>query len=212
MPTDFEDASIVTAGALLAAARVAAIMVHGRNAGPRNILDLVPRLDRPDVAYLAPAAPNGTWYPFSFMAPIEQNEPHLTTALGTLERLLDRLTSRGIASERLVVIGFSQGACLSAEFAVRHARRFGGIVLFSGGLIGPPGTTWQAPPAFDGTPIFLGCSDTDAHVPKTRVDESAAVFARLGARVTERIYPGMGHLVNDDEIGEARRILDAVGC
>jgi len=210
-------ASVVAAGAPLDEARAVMIMVHGRNAGPRNILDLVPRLEPrtanaepPSFAYLAPAAPTGSWYPYSFLAPIEQNEPHLTAALDTIRRLVEAVIARGFASDRVMLLGFSQGACLSAELAVRHARRYGGLVLFSGGLIGPPGTTWNQQPAFAGTPVFLGCSDVDAHVPKTRVDESAAVFTRMGAQVTERIYPGMGHLVNDDEMAAARRMMDAV--
>ncbi|MGH9203868.1 MAG: alpha/beta hydrolase, partial [Vicinamibacterales bacterium] len=108
------------------------------------------------------------------------------------------------------LLGFSQGACLTAEFAVRHAGRFGGLLIFSGGLIGPPGTTWNSPGSFDGTPVFLGCSDVDAHIPKQRVEESAAVFARMGADVTARLYSGMGHLVNDDEIAFARVVMDEI--
>ncbi len=176
------------------------IMVHGRNAAPANILDLVPRFARPDFTYLAPAAAGGTWYPFSFMAEREKNEPGLSSALWVLEHLVADVVARGISADHVILLGFSQGACLTSEFAVRHAARYGGVVAYSGGVIGEPGTTWNNPGSFDGTPVFLGCSDVDAHVPKTRVDESAAVFKRMGAAVTERIYPGMGHLVNDDEI------------
>ena len=190
------------------------IMVHGRNAAPSSILDLVPRFDRPAWTYLAPAAANHTWYPYSFMAETARNEPALSSALAALERLVEDVAARGIRREHLVLLGFSQGACLTAEFAVRHASRasgrYGGIVVFSGGLIGPPGTTWDHPGSFDGAPVFLGCSDVDAHVPKARVDESAAVFARMGADVTARIYAGMGHLVNDDEIAFAQRVMDRV--
>lgn len=187
------------------------ILVHGRNAAPANILDLLPRLDRPRFACLAPAAAGGAWYPNSFMAARETNEPGISSALGVLESLVADLLSRGYASEKIVLLGFSQGACLSAEFAVRHPRRYGGVMVLSGGLIGAPGTTWDdVTGSLGGAPVFLGCSDVDAHIPAARVLESEAVFRRMGANVTRRLYPGMGHLVSDDEIGEVQRVLDEV--
>ncbi len=213
---------VVTAGASLSEAGAVMIMVHGRNAGPRNILELVPFVDpdgpdrparppaRPGFAYLAPGAANNTWYPYSFMADTARNEPGLSSGLQVIRDLVADVVTRGIPKERIVLLGFSQGACLTSEFAVRHAGRYGGIIVFSGGLIGPPGTTWSHPGSFDGTPVFLGCSDVDAHVPKTRVDESAEVFRRMGAVVTERIYPAMGHLVNDDEMLFARTLMNHV--
>ena len=202
--------SVVEAGAPLGQAPAAVIMVHGRNAGPANILDLLPRLARPHLTYLAPAAANRTWYPHSFMAEIASNEPGLSSGLGVLESLVARILAAGIPRSRIVLLGFSQGACLTAEFAVRHASRFGGVVVFSGGVVGPPGTRWDYAARFDGTPVFLGCSDRDSHVPESRVTESAELFSRMGADVTKRIYPGMGHLVNDDEIAYAQGLLDAV--
>jgi predicted esterase len=144
------------------------------------------------------------------MAPRAQNEPGISSGLLVLERLVAEVVTAGVPKTRIVLAGFSQGACLTAEFAVEHAERFGGVILYSGGLIGAPETTWDYPGSFGGTPVFLGCSDVDAHVPKTRVDESAAVFARMGATVTERIYPGMGHLVNDDEIAFTRDLMAEV--
>ena len=201
---------VIEAGVPLGQAPAAVIMVHGRNAGPANILDLVPRLARPNLTYLAPAAANRTWYPHSFMAGIASNEPGLSSGLGVLESLLARTQAAGIPPSRIVLLGFSQGACLTAEFAVRHASRFGGVVLFSGGVIGPPGTRWDDAGRFDGTPVFLGCSDQDSHVPESRVRESAELFRRMGADVTKRTYPGMGHLVNDDEIAFAQELLAAV--
>ena len=201
---------VVAAGAPIQGAKGVVIMVHGRGAGPENILDLVPVLERPTLAYLAPAAANSTWYPFSFMTETAKNEPFLSSALQRLADLLGEIESHGHPRERIVLLGFSQGACLASEFAVRHASRFGGVIAFSGGLIGPPGTSWDRSGSFSGTPVFLGCSDVDAHVPKTRVDESAAVFSRMHAAVTERIYPGMGHTINDDEITHAQKILDSV--
>ena len=205
---------MLTAGAPLGTGRAVAIMVHGRNARPEDILTLVPALEggarESSVTYLAPAAANRTWYPFSFLTEIAKNEPYLSSALSTLDSLVRDVVARGIGRERIVLLGFSQGACLAAEFAVRHAGRYGGVVAFSGGVIGPPGTQWDLPGSFEGTPVFLGCSDTDAHVPVTRVQETAEVFARMGADVVTRLYPGMGHVVNDDEISEARRILDRI--
>ena len=201
---------LATEGAPLGKSAVVVIMVHGRNAAPRNILSLVPSFGRPDLTYLAPAAAGGTWYPLSFMADKEKNEPGLSSALWVLEQLVRHVVSSGIRENRIVLLGFSQGACLTSEFAASHADRYGGVVLYSGGLIGPPGTAWNYSGSFAGTPVFLGCSDVDAHVPRTRVDESAAVFQRMGATVTERIYPGMGHLVNEEEIMFTRTLLDEI--
>ena len=186
-------------------------MLHGRGAGAENILELVPLLDRSQFTYLAPAAAGNTWYPYSFMSAIERNEPYLSSALGRIDALVSEVAARGVPKARIVLLGFSQGACLAGEFACRHAARFGAVVMWSGGLIGPPGTTWNNPGGFDGTPVFLGCSDRDPHIPKERVDESAAVFTRMAADVTERIYPGMGHTVNDDEIAFVQTLLDGVG-
>jgi predicted esterase len=199
---------VAEAGVPLGRGSGVVIMAHGRNAGPANILDLVPRLARPDLTYLAPAAANHTWYPYGFMADIATNEPGLSSGLAVLAALVAQVETAGIPRSRIVLMGFSQGACLTAEFAIRHASRYGGVVIFSGGLVGPPGTRWDYPGAFDDTPVFLGCSDRDSHVPASRVHESADLFAQRGAAVTKRIYPGMGHLVNDDEIALAQRILD----
>jgi predicted esterase len=197
-------------GAALAESRAAVIMIHGRGAGPKNILDLVPALAHPDVTYLAPAAAGGTWYPYSFMAPMEQNEPGITSGISVIHRLIDEVLAAGIPAARVMLLGFSQGACLACTAAQRRPDRYGGIIAFSGGLIGPPGTTWNENGGFRSTPVFFGCSDRDAHVPESRVRESAAVFERMGALVTTRIYPGMGHLVNEDEIGHARELLAGI--
>lgn len=206
-----EGQPVLEVGKPLGEAPVAVIMVHGRNAGPENILDLVPRLARSEVTYLAPAAANRSWYPYSFMAEIASNEPGISSGIAVLASLVARVEAAGIPRDHVVVLGFSQGACLATEFAVRHASRFGGVVAFSGGAIGPPGTTWDESGRFDGTPVFFGCSDVDSHVPASRVIESAELCARMGASVTKRIYPGMGHLVNDDEIAWAQGLIDSVG-
>jgi phospholipase/carboxylesterase len=182
-------------------------MIHGRGAGPENILDLVPAIGHPDTAYLAPAAAGGTWYPQSFMAPMDQNEPGITSGISVIHALIDEVTAAGIPAERIMLLGFSQGACLACTAAQRRPDRYGGVMVFSGGLIGPPGTTWRENGLFRSTPVFFGCSDLDAHVPEARVRESAAVFERMGALVTTRIYPAMGHLVNQEETAFARELL-----
>ena len=192
-------------------ARATMIMVHGRNAGPANILDLVPVLDRPDFLYVAPAAAGGTWYPFSFMAPRERNEPGISSGLAVIDSLVTDLVSQGFASHQIMLLGFSQGACLTSEFSIRHPRRYGGVMALSGGLIGEPGTRWDdVTVSLDGTPVFLGCSDVDSHIPAERVLESEVVFRRLGADVTRKLYPGMGHTVIPDEIEHVQRVMDAV--
>jgi predicted esterase len=201
---------VVAAGLPLGEGTGVVILIHGRGAGPRNILDLLPRLDRPSLTYLAPGAAGGTWYPLSFLADIPRNEPFLSSALGAIGHLVDDVVARGVARERMCIAGFSQGACLTSEFVARHPARYGGVIAFTGGLIGPPGTPRAYPGMFDGTPIFLGCSDVDAHVPLERVEETASVFRTMGASVDLRVYPRMGHLVNDDEIMAAREILDRI--
>ena len=202
---------VVHAGADLSTAGAAMIMVHGRNAGPGNILTLSDAIGRPQVACLAPTAAGGTWYPLSFMADRTANEPGLSSALSVIESIVIDLMRRGFPAHKIMLLGFSQGACLASEFSIRHPRRYGGVLVLSGGLIGAPGTTWDDVTAsLDGTPVFLGCSDVDGHIPKERVIESEAVFARLGARVTRRLYPDMGHLVNDDEIAHVQSIVDGV--
>ena len=201
---------MLRAGAAPDAARAAMIMIHGRNAGPANILDLVPVLDRPEVLYVAPAAAGGTWYPLSFMAPREQNEPGISSGLAVIESLVNDLMTV-FAPHQIMLLGFSQGACLTSEFSIRHPRRYGGVMVLSGGLIGPPGTSWDAvTTSLDETPVFLGCSDVDSHIPAERVLESEAVFRRLGAAVTRKLYPGMGHTVIGDEIEQVQRVMDAV--
>jgi phospholipase/carboxylesterase len=199
-------------GAPLESAAAVMIMVHGRGAGPADILSLAAALDIPSVACLAPAASGDTWYPNPFIAPREKNEPWLSSALGVIESLVVDAIARGFPPEKVIVLGFSQGACLSGEFSIRHPRRYGGVCMLSGGLIGAPGTTWDdiTTTALKNTPVFLGCSDIDAHIPKERVVESEAVFKRLGARTKRILYPGMGHLVNEDEISHVQHVVDEV--
>jgi predicted esterase len=198
---------VLRRGAAVADARLAAIFLHGRGASAEDILDLAAQLSATDVSFLAPQAAGHSWYPYSFLSPLAQNEPGLTSALGVISRLLQELATEGVTPDRVVLLGFSQGACLAQEFAARHAQRYAGVVGLSGGLIGPPGTPRTYPGAFEGTPVFLGCSDVDAHIPVERVRESADVFRRMAANVDERIYPRMGHTVNRDELEAVDALL-----
>lgn len=200
-------ARVLAAGTPLGQATAAMILVHGRGATAEDILSLGRELGRPDLAYLAPQAEGYSWYPYSFLAPMERNEPGLSNGLALLGHLVERLGSEGIPPERTVLLGFSQGACLTLEYAARNARRFAGVAGLSGGLIGPPGTPRDYPGSFDGTPVFLGCSDRDPHIPLERVKETTQVLTRMGAQVTERIYPAMGHTVNEDELERVRALL-----
>ena len=198
---------ILHRGVAIADARLAAVLIHGRGASAEDILSLSQEFSADDVAYLAPQAAGNTWYPYSFLAPTAQNEPGLSSALGVIAAILASLEARGVPATRIVLMGFSQGACLASEFAARHARRYAGIAALSGGLIGPSGTTRDYAGTFDGTPVFMGCSDVDPHIPLERVRESAEVFRRMGATVDERIYRGMGHTVSQDEIDAVNEIL-----
>jgi predicted esterase len=186
-------------------------MVHGRGADTNDMRGLAEILAQPDLAYLAPQAAGGSWYPYSFLAPTPRNEPFLSSALQVLNRLLARLGTEGLAPERVVLLGFSQGGCLALEYAARHARRYGGVVGLSGGLIGPKGTPRDYAGQLANTPVFLGCSDTDPHIPLERVHETARVLGALGGAVTERIYPGLGHGINEDEIKHVRGLLARFG-
>ncbi len=207
---------VATTGAPLGDARAAVILVHGRGATAESILQLADAFALADVAYLAPQAAGNAWYPFSFLAPIEQNEPGISSGIEMIDEVRRRIEAAGIPADRTVVLGFSQGACLGLEYAARHPRRYGGVVAYSGGLIGTGKRTGAEPPddktfeydgSLDGTPVFLGCSDVDMHIPVERVHKSADVMNQLGADVTERIYEGMGHTIIEDELAFARSLL-----
>jgi predicted esterase len=188
------------------------ILIHGRGASAESMVPLAEALAGEalqEMAVLIPQAIGSVWYPQRFIAPIEENEPYLSSALTIVTGLLEELVTAGLSPDRIVIGGFSQGACLSAEYAARNPRRYGGILVFSGGIIGPPGTDFAGQYAGDlaGTPAFVGCSDTDFHIPLERVHETTAALTGLGAEVIERVYPGMGHTINEDELAAAREIL-----
>lgn len=200
-------ARVLGAGAPLETATGALIALHGRGAGAGDIIGLALEIAPDDVAIIAPEAVGNTWYPYRFTEPFERNEPYLSSALARVAGIIDDLVGRGFAPERIALMGFSQGACLALETVARNPRRYASAIGFSGGLIGPPGTSFAYPGSLDGTPVFLGCSDVDAHIPVERVHETAHALERMGAVVDERIYPGMAHTVNHDELKATRRQL-----
>ncbi len=197
-------------GEQLEHARAAVVMVHGRGGSADDILTLSDEIGVPGLAYIAPQAAGNSWYPHSFLSPIAKNEPGISSGLAAIAGVLETIERAGIPAERVMMLGFSQGACLSLEFTARAARRYGGIVGLSGGLIGPDGTPRGYSGLLAGTPVFLGCSDVDPHIPEARVIETATVLRRLGGDVDMRIYPGMGHTINEDELEAVRGMMRSV--
>jgi predicted esterase len=202
-----EDMPVARLGPEPAQARAVCVLLHGRGRDAADVLSLAERIGDPGVAFLAPQARGNTWYPQSFLAPLEDNEPYLGSALATVGALLDGLGDLG----RVVLGGFSQGACLAAEYALRHPRRYGGLLLYTGGAIGPPGTEWPDRGSFAGTPAYLGTADPDDWVPVERVRETAARLRAQDADVTVQVFAGMDHLVNDEEIAAGRALLSGCG-
>jgi phospholipase/carboxylesterase len=198
---------VLAAGAPLDRARAVMLMAHGRGASAEDILSLSEEFPDSDFAYLAPQAAGSVWYPLGFLSPIAANEPGLSSALAVLAEIEGRVNEAGIPPERIVLLGFSQGACLVLEYAARNARRYGGVAGLSGGLIGPDGTPRDYGGSFAGTPVFLGCSVTDPHIPRRRVEHTNEVFQSLGAEVTMRLYPEPGHSVNEDEVEFVRNMI-----
>lgn len=202
---------LFTSGKALGESSAAMILIHGRGATAPSILELAELLPHANMAYLAPQAANNTWYPNSFLSPIGGNEPGLSSALQVIADLVMQIEAAGIPAQNIVIGGFSQGACLASEFVARHARRYGGVLVFSGGVIGPPGTPRDYRGSLDGTPVFVGCSDTDFHIPVGRVHETAEALAQLGGEVDKQIYPSMDHTIIQDEIDRAQHIVEQVG-
>jgi phospholipase/carboxylesterase len=198
------------AGEPIGIARAAMLMVHGRGASAVDILSLSDQFDQSGFAYFAPQAAENTWYPNRFLVPLAENEPWLSSALAFVGEVFTEIVKAGILPERVMLLGFSQGACLMLEYAARNAIRYGGIVGLSGALIGPDHTPRDYEGSLAGTPVFLGCSDVDFHVPKERVDQTAEIFKKLGGEVTERLYPNLDHSVNQDEIDIVREMMQSL--
>jgi predicted esterase len=201
---------VYASGESLEKARTALLMVHGRGASAQDILSLSMEVDQPAFAYIAPQAAGGTWYPYSFLEPIDRNQPWLNSALSQLDQLIQHIDQAGVPPEMVILVGFSQGACLALEYAARHPRRYGGITGFSGGLIGAEIENSRYQGSLDGTPVFLGCSNIDPHIPEERVRESEQVLQRLGGEVNTKIYPRMGHTVNQDELDHLSEMMKAL--
>lgn len=182
-------------------------MLHGRGGSAADILSLAAYIDVEDFALVAPEATGNTWYPYSFLAPPAQNEPWLSSALELLDELVTDLYQKGVEPENLYFLGFSQGACLTLEFVARNAERYGGVVAFTGGLIGDQLNRENYEGDFDNTPIFIGTSNPDPHVPLGRVQATTSILKELGANVTEKVYPGMGHTISQDEIDWANKLV-----
>ncbi len=197
------------AGEPLASARAAMILLHGRGATAEDVMTIATEVHQPRWAYFAPQAAGNSWYPNPFTAPLESNEPYLSAALDVVSRLVERIEST-VPAQRLVLLGFSQGGCLALEWAARNARRYGGVVGLSAGLIGPDDAPRDYPGAFDATPVFLGCSDVDPYIQMSRVVESGEVFKRMGADVTVRFYPGMAHAVSIEELATIRELTSSI--
>ena len=202
-----QESEIAEYGASLSHSKAAMVMVHGRGATAQSMFPLADEFAQPDFHYRAPQAHNHTWYPYSFLAPKEQNQPGISSGIQVLHDLLNNITATGIPAEKIILLGFSQGACLATEFAARHPQKLGGVVAFSGGLIGPEVDASNYAGSMEQTPAFLGCSDRDPHIPKERVDKTEEIFSKLNANVTKRIYEGMGHTVNKDEIKAVRGMM-----
>ncbi|QEN86078.1 phospholipase [Labrys sp. KNU-23] len=202
--------SIATTGASLDKAKAAVILLHGRGAAAESMFGLADIFEQPDIAYFAPQAPGGTWYPYSFLAALDRNEPHLSSSLAEVGNAVSWLQGKKLDLARIALLGFSQGGCLALEFAARNAHRYGAVIGLSAGLIGPDRTPRDYAGSLADTPVFLGCSDIDPHIPAERVRESSRVLSALGGQVVERIYPGMGHEINDDEVDQVRALLSAL--
>ncbi|WP_234570611.1 alpha/beta hydrolase [Rhodohalobacter sp. 614A] len=202
-----QNSNTVTAGVSPGDADLAMILIHGRGTSAESIITLANEFDTGNIHYRAPQANHHTWYPYSFLQPTERNEPGLSSGLQVIFDMISDLETEGIPKEKIILLGFSQGACLATEFVARHPSKYGGLVALSGGLIGETVQPENYEGNLAGMPYFVGCSDVDPHIPVERVNESVEVLKSLGAEVTKKIYPGMGHTVNRDEIDHIQKII-----
>lgn len=201
---------VLVVGASLEEARAAVVLLHGRGATASGILRSLPDRAPTGFAYLAPQAPGYEWYPQPFTAPLEHNEPHLSSSLALVSEILAHLDGAGLTADKVILYGFSQGACLALEYAARNPQRYGGVVGLSGGLIGPEGLEREAKGSLRGSPVFLGCSDQDPHIERSRVELTAEVLAGMGAEVRLQFYPGLGHTINQDELDAVLKLMQEV--
>ena len=197
----------ITDGVPLNSAKKALIMIHGRGASTHDILSISKHLNVADYALVAPQAENRTWYPYSFLVPINENEPSFSKSLEAIHNVVVAIQQNGIEKENIYFLGFSQGACLALEFTARNAAKYGGIVAFTGGLIGDKVYEDHYKGNFENTPIFIGTSDPDFHVPVERVNETETLLKKMGAAVTKKIYDNMGHTISQDEIDIVNEII-----
>jgi predicted esterase len=204
--------AILMAGEPLEHARAVMVLVHGRGSSASDILSLRSEFPKEGLAYLAPQAANQTWYPYRFNVATSNNEPWLTSALDTIDQIVSQVIDQGIRTEQVILLGFSQGACLVLEYTARHPRRYGGVVGLSGGLIGADDEPRRDRGDLAGTPVLLGCSDRDFHIPVVRVHQAAAVLTALGAQVDKRIYPNLGHTINKDEVAAIQAMIERLVC
>ncbi len=191
-------------------ADAAMVLLHGRGSSSSDIKELATLFHSDRFAFIAPGAEGGAWYPYSFLSPIARNEPYLSRSLARIKVLLERIRASGITPSRTMLLGFSQGACLALEFTAREPGNYAAVVGLSGGLIGPPGTAWQTKGRADALTVFLGCGEPDPHIPIERVEQTARFFTSTGARVEKRIYPGLGHSINQDEIEQVKKLMSGI--
>lgn len=199
--------NIITAGKDISEAKKVLILLHGRGGNAHDMLAFADHFTLDDFSLLAPQATNNSWYPYSFLAPPAQNEPWLSSALEILNNMLEEIKSKGIASENIYFAGFSQGACLTAEFVSRNAAKFGGVIIFTGGLIGDKIYSEKYKGDFAGTPVFIGTGNPDAHVPVERVNKTAKTMEKMNAAVTVKVYDNKPHSISQDEIETSNKLI-----
>ncbi|MEE8441463.1 MAG: dienelactone hydrolase family protein [Spirochaetia bacterium] len=205
-----EDQPLLQQGPELRDAGGLLILLHGRGSAARDIMALALQFEHEGLAFAAPQADGKSWFPYSFLVPVQQNEPGIPSAMTVIKSLVTEADLLGVPQSKMMILGFGQGACLALEFAARNPSRYGGIFALSGGLIGPPGTTWESEGSLSGTPVFIGCGDVNPHIPRSRVEGSGEVLARLGAEVTLKLYPGMGHTISGAELEQVNAMIAKV--
>ena len=205
-----EDQPLLQEGPELRDATGLLILLHGRGSTARDIMTLSHQFRHEGLAFAAPQADGKSWFPYSFLVSVKQNEPGIPSAMRVIRSLVTEADLLGVPRDKVMVLGFSQGACLALEFAARNPAPYGGIFALSGGLIGPPGTTWESERSLEDTPVFIGCSDVDPHIPRSRIEESGEALSLLGARVTLKLYPGMGHTISGAEIEQVNKLISEV--